>query len=63
MHENEGNVFSGKGHGNFRAPIHTSAKRYMETFTQITWKGTRKFPCTFLVSVQASTDVHKYKVT
>ena len=35
----------------------------METYTQITWKETRKFPFTFLVSVQASTDVHKYKVT
>ena len=36
MHGNEGNVLSGKGHGNFRAPIHTSAKRYVETYTQIT---------------------------
>ena len=63
MHGNEGNVLSGKGHGNFRTPILTSAKRYMETFTHITWKGTRKFPCTFLVNVQASIDVHKYKVT
>lgn len=63
MHGIEGDVLSGKGHGNFRVPLHTSAKRYMETYTQITWKETRKFPFTFLVSVQASTDVHKYKVT
>ena len=45
MHGNEGIVLSGnlythvhtpKGHGNFHVP----------SFKQITWKGTRKFPCT-----------------